>query len=121
MSALEFTLAKAVVLWHDRSHGKDIPIELLRNGPHGAAWQGVIIAPSAKRSGGWQLSFFDTYGFYGDSQFPSKLDAVEEAMLEGYYRLSQGRIDLAMKGRLWQSGINPPRYGRALKTHTRAW
>jgi hypothetical protein len=117
MSALEFTLAKAIVRWHDRHRGVDTPIELLSQ--HNGAWQAVIIVPSAKRMGWWQLSFFDAYGFYGDSQHPSKLDAVEEAMLDKYYILSHGRLDQAMRSRLWQSGICPPHCGRASKTHTR--
>ncbi|MDX1252189.1 MAG: hypothetical protein IDH49_08100 [Gammaproteobacteria bacterium] len=119
MSALEFTLAKAIVRWHDRHHGADTPIEMLRYGKDRRTWQAVIIVPSAKRIGWWQLSFFDAYGFYGDSQHPSKLDAIEEAMLDKYYILSHGRLDQAMRSRLWQSGICPPHYARALKSHTR--
>lgn len=120
MSVLEFTVAKAVVYWHDRRHGADTPIELLKKGQYSGAWQAVIIVPSAKRAGWWQLSFFDDYGFYGDSQHPSKLDAVEEAMSESYYILSRGQLERAMKNPLWNAGDTPPHYARASKSHTHA-
>ena len=120
MSILEFTVAKAVVHWHDRHHGAESPIEFLKKTQYSGTWQAVIIVPSAKRARWWQLSFFDAYGFYGDSQHPSKLDAVEEAMSEKYFILSHGQLDRAMKNPLWHADVIPPHSARAAKIHTQA-
>jgi len=120
MSVLEFTVAKAVVHWHDRRHGADTPIEFLKMSQYSGAWQAVIIVPSAKRVGWWQLSFFDDHGFYGDSQHPSKLDAVEEAMSEKYFILSHGQLERAMKNPLWHADVIPPHSARTSKIHTQA-
>lgn len=120
MSVLEFTVAKAIVHWHNLRHGAASPIELLKKSQYSGAWQAVIIVPSAKRARWWQLSFFDAHGFYGDSQHPSKLDAVEEAMSEKYYILSHGQLERAMKSPLWHADVSSVPGIRASKTHTHA-
>lgn len=120
MDALTFKLAKAIVLRHEREYGINTPIELARcKHARSTIWQGVVITPSAKRSGGWQASFFDAYGFYGDSQHPSKVDAVEEVVLEGFVTLSHDRLEQAMRDGRWQSGVVFHVPDRARKVHTR--
>jgi len=121
MDALTFKLAKAIVLRHERDHGADTPIELVRcKHARSTTWRGVVIVPSAKRTGWWQLSFFDACGFYGDSQHPSKVDAVKEAVLEGFVTVSRGRLEQAMRDGQWQTGVRFHDPERARKAHTSA-
>ena len=46
--------------------------------------QGVIITPSAKRQGAWQITYFDERGFSGDHSEPTEAKAMGDAYVEGY-------------------------------------
>lgn len=119
MDALTFKLAKAIVLRHGRDRGADTPIELLRCKHQGENnWQGVIITPSAKRPSQWQLSYFDAFGFYGDSQHPSQVDAVEQAVQEGFVTLGHGCLEQVMGRNSWLSGADAHDPERARNAHT---
>lgn len=45
---------------------------------------GAVIHPSSKRSGEWQVSFWDERGFSGDTTRKTKLDAIKVAIDDGY-------------------------------------
>lgn len=86
--------AKAILLESQRHQETGCGIELIRLGMDGP-WCGAVILPSAKRVGRWQLTFFDEHGFCGDSQFPSSLDAIEEAVLKGFDTPQPGLLRMA--------------------------
>jgi len=87
--------AQLIVLESQRHLEGSCGIELIRLGMD-EPWCGAVILPSAKRVGKWQLTFFDEHGFCGDSQFPSCLDAVEEAVLKGFDTPRPGLLRLAL-------------------------
>lgn len=47
--------------------------------------RGAIIHPSTKRPGEWQVSWWDTRGFSGDTTRKTKDEAVKVAIEDGYY------------------------------------
>lgn len=47
--------------------------------------RGAIIHPSTKKLGEWQVSWWDTYGFSGDTTRKTKDEAVKVAIEDGYY------------------------------------
>ncbi len=79
----------------ERRHGADYGVELLCRCDRGVC--GAVVVRSTKKSGWWQLTFFDENGFLGDSQFPSALDAVEEAVLNGCTALHSGLLEWAIR------------------------
>lgn len=98
--------AQAILLESQRHRQTGCGIELIRLGVNGP-WCGAVILPSAKRAGRWQLTLFDERGFCGDGQFPSSLDAIEEAVLNGFDTPYPGllRMTLASPG----FALIPPR------------
>lgn len=89
-------LAQMILRKWERAFGADAAVELLHTRGR-EMLHGVVILPSAKRPGWWQLQRFDVKGFLGDSQFPTKLDAIEEAVLLGYCVIRPGSLQNAMQ------------------------
>lgn len=48
---------------------------------------GAIVHPSSKQPGRWQVSWWDKFGFSGDTTRDSKEMAIQSALDDGYFIL----------------------------------
>jgi len=80
-------------------------VELYRELPEGRGWQGVVISESAKEPGRWQATTFDERGFSGDSSHKTEIEAVGEALFDGYLQPMPGLLDDAVAAPEFLEGI----------------
>ncbi len=82
--------AKFLLDRHREAHGRERPMVLVTS-DHDETddqWEAVVVTPSAKQSGYWQISYFGAHGFTGDSQCPSTLIALRRAMSDGFVAIN---------------------------------
>lgn len=57
----------------------------------------AAISKSQDGKGGWRTTYFDKNGFSGHTEYATKVEAIKEALLEGYEQLDTGALRLAIR------------------------
>lgn len=97
--------AEALIAWWDRKYpGK--PIELWKPlETEARPWEGVVIHPSTKQLGKYQITTFDKDGFIGDTTANSIEEAVAEAIRDGFNKARPGLLDEIAKSSPFIEGM----------------
>ncbi|MHC4707000.1 MAG: Rossmann-fold NAD(P)-binding domain-containing protein, partial [Planctomycetota bacterium] len=80
-------------------------VELYKDMGEDKGWQGVVIAESTKEPGRWQMTTFDERGFIGDSSYKTEIEAVGEALFDGFINPMPGLLDDAAADPQFLEGI----------------
>jgi len=75
------TQPEEVTQEYEKRYGKKAPPVLVRRDDDK---RGVLIHPSTKRPGRWQVTYWDEDGFSGDTNYATKQEAIGEAYKEGF-------------------------------------
>lgn len=99
---------------HREAHGRESPLVLVKR-DHDETddqWEAVIISPSAKQTGYWQVSYFGAHGFTGDCQCPSSLIALRRAMSDGFVAINPDLLKRVSKTPAFQAGDTSSQHER---------